>query len=185
MTTLRRTLLFCAALLAAVALMGCSQTPESVEEPQPEGPTQAQAMTAFEAMHPGFSAREAEAAEAQWIITAQSDDNPRFWIRSWVAPVPDGDVTAVVDGTEWSAEGSLQEVTENAQLMPGDMRTRFMQAVVDDVGIIDAESPGGFVTSVSVVSNVEMSVGFSSDTGDLNLLDYKLDLVSGDWVPAR
>ncbi|MBN2404514.1 MAG: hypothetical protein JXE06_02935 [Coriobacteriia bacterium] len=185
MTTLRRILLLCAALLAAVALVGCLQTQESVEAPEPEGPNQTQAMAAFEAMHPGFSAREAEAAEAQWIITAQSDDNPRFWIRSWVAPVPDGDVTAAIDGTEWSTESSLQEVTENAKLMPGDMRTQFMQAVVDDVGIIDADNPGGFVTSVSVVSNTDMSVGFSSDTGDLNLLDYKLDLASGDWVPAR
>jgi hypothetical protein len=183
---------FLSALLAATVIAaivpagGCSSgsgTGEPVAE-DPGGPTEAQIASAFESMHPGFTAKEIVANDGQWLVAGQSEDVPAFWIRTWVAPVPDGDVTTVVDGMEWSTARDLQEVTENAGLMPGDMRVQFMQAVVDDVGIDDAEHPGGFATSVSVVSNMDMRVGFTSDTGDLNSLDYVLDLASGDWVPA-
>lgn len=169
----------------ALALAGCAPAEDAPVVEQPSGPTDADAAAAFEATHPGFSAVEiTRESDNTWLVAGPSDVVPEFWIRTWVAPVPDGDVTAMISGTEWSGERALQEVTENAQLMSGDMRQQFMQAVVDYVGIADGEHPGGFVTSVSVVSNVEMSVGFSGDTGDLNFFTFKLDLASGDWVPA-
>lgn len=175
-------------MIGLLGMTGCTSDPVSVEQPVAEessGPGQAEYAAAFEALHPGFTVKQAVQEDDVWWMDAQSDDVPGFWIRGWAAPAPGGDVTVTVDGVEWSTGRDLQEVTENAGLMPGDMRTQFMQAVVDDVGIDDPEHPGGFVTSVSVVSNMDMRIGFTGDTGDYNLLDYELDLASGDWVPTR
>lgn len=179
MTRLAIAFVFGALLLATGCAQGSKVAPEVST-----GPSAGDAAAVFEQMHPGFSAEETTEDGEGWLVTARSDDVPAFWIRGWVAPVPGGDLTVTVDGVEWSSEMSLQEVTENAGLMPGDMRQQFMRAVVDYVDASDAEHPGGFVTSVSVISNMDMQVGYTSDTGDLNMLDFKLDLASGDWIPA-
>lgn len=110
----------------------------------------------------------------QWV-ELESINVPGFIIKAGFIEGDEWERSTSVDGVQWSTSNSLTEVTEDAQLLTGDLQKSTMESVVADLGPFGAESQS-WVVATGIVSNVEQSFTIEHITGDTETYYYKLDM---------